>query len=56
MAWILRRNQFDSYVRTAPGDQIQLVYRGRVSTTMSRKDARLIAKRINQCLDRTVKK
>ena len=50
----------NGYVNTADGDLIQVVYFERPSypqtLTLSRKDARLLAKRINQCLDGTVKK
>jgi len=50
--WGLRRHQWGSYVR-ALGDSVQIVWEDRSVLTVSRADARLLAKRINQCLDDT---
>jgi len=50
----------NGYVSTREDDLIQVAYFEREgypqSMTLSRKDARLLAKRINQCLDGTVKR
>ncbi len=58
--WGLRYDPGSGYVRTLPGDRIGVYLpdgRGMVSgLQMSRADARLVAKRINQCLDATVKR
>ena len=66
--WMLRPPGPDDaypngHVRTAGGDRIEIAYReslGRVGVVgvihLSRKDARLLAKRINQCLDDTRKR
>ena len=58
-SWFLRdvRRYPNAYVLTEPGDEIRVTYfeHAGVSQTffLSRKDARLLAKRINQCLDAT---
>lgn len=48
------------YVKTADDDKIEILFpdgRGYANGfSISRKDARLLAKRINQCLDETRKK
>lgn len=50
----------NGYVRTAIDDCIQVAYFERAgypqSLILNRRDARLLAKRINQCLDGTVKR
>ncbi|HEX6684984.1 MAG TPA: hypothetical protein VF062_19500 [Candidatus Limnocylindrales bacterium] len=50
----------NGYVRTAIDDLIQIVYferDGQAQVLMlNRRDARLLARRINQCLDGTVKR
>lgn len=57
--WPLRRDCSSVYVCTTDEDRIQIAYPtggGYVMAySLSRKDARLLAKRINQCLDATVK-
>lgn len=56
--WCLSRNNLNTYVRTAPDDQVVIVgeceYDQQV-IRLSRRNARLLAKRINECLDGTVK-
>ena len=57
--WSLRRDLRD-YVRTMPGDGIQIYVhdgngRGQLIET-DRRTARLLARRINQCLDATTVK
>lgn len=58
--WRTRRDSSGSYVRTASDDQIMIVtndYMGWAQASfMSRSEARLLAKRINECLDETVKR
>lgn len=58
--WCLRPDLEPPYVRTADNDQIVILGPSDVGTPsiirISRKDARLLAKRINQCLDATVKR
>lgn len=61
-AWFLRPPPTypNGYVTTESGDEIQVVFSEREGSSpaamyMSRRDARLLAKRINQCLDETVK-
>ena len=62
--WFMRdptpENYPNGYVRTADNDMVQVIFceeRGQTCGLMlTRKDARLLAKRINQCLDRTVKR
>ena len=51
--WCLRREQFAPMVGTGPDDVIH-IWDDDTILTVSRKDARLLAKRINQCLDATV--
>jgi hypothetical protein len=59
--WCLRRDFKPPYVQTADGDLIRLSFQDPNNEHMnyffelSRKDARLLAKRINQCLDTTTK-
>lgn len=62
--WGLRKNGL-GYVRTLPDDQIlvsvinsgsTLVHPGRGLIAMDRATARLLARRINQCLDATAKR
>lgn len=53
--WCLRRDLTGPYVRTAELDKIALAFDDCV-VYLSRADARLLAKRINQCLDATVKR
>ena len=50
--WCLRREQFEPMVFTGPDETIHIKDRYGV-LIVSRKDARLLAKRINQCLDAT---
>jgi hypothetical protein len=58
---LVKVGQTNGSVRTLPDDYIGIGtwgdYRvGPQTLVLSRKDARLLAKRINQCLDRTAKK
>lgn len=58
--WCLRRDKLKPFVSTAPNDLIE-IYNGVVNgheqlIELTRRDARLLAKRINQCLDATVKR
>ena len=53
--WALRLSTLSTYVRTTESDAI-LIRSGVQYIELSRKDARLLAKRINQCLDATVKR
>lgn len=60
LRWPLVRKGSNGYVKTLPDDYIGLSVWGDVrvgpsSLVLSRKDARLLAKRINECLDATVK-
>jgi hypothetical protein len=50
--WCLRRGSWTTGVRTADNDTI-VIQQGLDFLTMSRRDARLLAKRINECLDAT---
>lgn len=55
-SWGLRRDEYYPMVTTGPGDTITISQRGfsgAADITISRTDARLLAKRINQCLDAT---
>jgi hypothetical protein len=59
-SWFLRRDLErypNGYVSTSEGDEIRVTYFMREdypqTIFMTRRDARLIAKRINECLDRT---
>lgn len=58
--WCLSRTNLDTHVRTGPNDHVVLVGPDAVGYVtaihLSRKDARLLAKRINQCLDDTAKR
>jgi len=63
LAWVLRRNDpFGSYVQTGEGDTVDVVMPrdpGSAHGTrivMDRPTARLLAKRINECLDETRKR
>ena len=53
-AWALRRDLTD-YVCTDTHDEIRIFVNNR-ALWMTRPTARLLAKRINQCLDATVKR
>lgn len=62
-AWFLRfplKHFPNSYVHTTADDEIRVTYflneNDAQTFFLSRKDARLLAKRINQCLDATVKR
>jgi len=52
--WPLR-DGFTDYVRTLPSDQVRLYVNG-LFIDLDRPTARLLAKRLNQCLDRTAKR
>lgn len=58
--WGLRLEDLGIYVRTEVNDHVLIVgpdWVGKQSAIIvSRKDARLLAKRINECLDATVKR
>lgn len=54
--WCLRRDQFCPMVYTGADDTICIQGEGDQYLDLSRKDARLLAKRINQCLDGTAKR
>jgi glycine/D-amino acid oxidase-like deaminating enzyme len=57
--WCLNLRNLGTYVRTAPDDRIVVVADHEYDQQyldLSRKDARLLAKRINECLDATVKR
>jgi hypothetical protein len=54
--WTLRKDLNPPWITTTDFDQIRLVFDQGVSVCLSRKDARLLAKRLNQCLDETAKK
>lgn len=54
--WLFKREQFYPAVRTAEDDRIIFEDDRGGWMEMSRKDARLFAKRINQCLDDTAKR
>lgn len=54
--WCLALDRMDTSVNTLPGDRILLTINGRIGGDLSRTDARLLAKRINECLDATVKR
>lgn len=61
-SWMMRTpgTYPNGYVRTLPGDRIQISYYDHQhhpqTIMLDRQDARLLAKRVNQCLDETVKK
>lgn len=52
--WALRKD-FLQWVQTAPGDEIRVRTPGG-TLYLDRATARLLAKRINECLDATVKR
>lgn len=52
--WVLRMDDLGTYVR-AVNESIQVFRDDRSALLLSRADARLLAKRINQCLDETRK-
>ncbi len=57
--WCLKRDALDTFVRTAPDDRIVIASEHEYEQQwieLSRSDARLLAKRINQCLDGTTKR
>jgi len=62
-SWLLRwppTEYPNGYVLTSEDDEIRVTYfeheQDAQTIWLSRKDARLLAKRINQCLDATVKR
>lgn len=61
VVWSLRAPEYGAYVRTNDEDSlyVSIVEPGDIQPTgffIDRKDARLLAKRINQCLDDTTAK
>jgi hypothetical protein len=58
--WCLSRNNLSTYVTTEINDHISLVGPDSVGSltglVLTRHDARMLAKRINECLDETVKR
>ena len=54
--WPLAMDRLDTNVHTFPGDRILVSIGGKIAGDLSRSDARLLAKRINECLDATVKR
>lgn len=54
--WTLRRDDLRTYVRTTDDDKVAIYTPEGYELSMSRSTARLLAKRINQCLDATVKR
>lgn len=54
--WCFSRERMDTYVATAPGEGIIFVQDNRLKLEMSRKDARMLAKRLEQCLKGTAKR
>lgn len=54
--WCLRREQFNPVVYTGDDDTICIQGDGDQYLDLSRTDARLLAKRINQCLDATARR
>lgn len=61
VSWSLRAPDYGAYVRTESEGSLLLAIvgpsgRDRRFVSISRKDARLLAKRINQCLDDTSSK
>lgn len=58
--WCLSMSDLSIYVRTEVDDTIVIAGEDSInrpaSLWLSRKDARLLAKRINECLDATVKR
>ena len=56
--WSLRGVGSKIFVLTTDDDKIEIVFGGGYAerAIISRKDAKLLAKRINQCLEATVKK
>ena len=57
--WCLSLKNLDTFVRTAPDDKIVIASEYGYEQQwieLSRSDARLLAKRINECLDATVKR
>lgn len=53
--WPLRMEP-SAYVRTTDDDRIELVTYDGFRLVIDRADARLLARRINQCLDKTAKR
>jgi len=62
VVWSLRAPEYGAFVSTHDEESIGLTLVdidervGRVAVVISRKDARLLAKRINRCLDATTAK
>lgn len=56
LCWCLRRDQLYPITSTGVDDTICIQGVGDQYLELSRKDARLLAKRINQCLDATAKR
>jgi len=60
--WSVSRSDINTYVRTQPGDKILVVGPSHdipselEGIVLSRSQARTLAKRINECLDATVKR
>lgn len=57
--WVLRLSDLNTSVRTLPDDRIAIAGEYEYEQQwieLSRRDARLLAKRINECLDATAKR
>lgn len=57
--WCLSRTKLDTYVRTLPDDRIAVVGEEGYEQQwieLTRSEARVLARRINECLDATVKR
>jgi hypothetical protein len=51
--WILRNGEWDTLVQTAENERIEVIVEGAVAMSLSRNDARLVARRILSCLSET---
>jgi hypothetical protein len=51
--WILRNGEWDTQIRTAENERIEVIVNNVVAMSLSRNDARLVARRILSCLSET---
>jgi hypothetical protein len=55
VCWILRNGEWDTRVRTAENERIEVIVGNTVAMNLSRNDARLVARRILACLSDTTR-
>lgn len=55
VCWILRNGEWDTRVQTAQDERIEVIVDNVIAMSLSRNDARLVARRILACLSDTTR-